>query len=395
MAHLVASRSYVTYTPAALKRKLSENPYSFIHIINPEFKTGEKPRKNSTQRFKQVRKRFEEFLQNNFLQKDESPTFYLYEQSTCESTFTGIIGAVSNDDYKQGRIKKHEQTLTAREKLFCSYLDVCGFNAEPVLLTYRENLASLEALFGSVKLERPEYEFTTTDGATHKMWMITQEKEVQRIQSAFKKVDSLYIADGHHRMASSNLLSEKRGGAETTDSNLYRHTMAMVMHGDQLKIHPFHRLLSKTCTLATEELLQILDAKFFIEKSDQPVFPFEKRKFGLKLKDSWYELRLKEFEGGSKAVHHLDSQILFESVLRPIFGIQDQKTDKRLSFVAGNKDTSEVEKAVDLGRHFALITLASVDPEEVFDISDEGSTMPPKSTYIEPKLRSGLTIMNL
>jgi len=396
-AHLVASRSYVTYTLAALKRKLTENPYSFIHIINPEFASGETIKKNSPLRFKKVRERYLTFLEERVLRRDDRKSFYLYEQSTPTSSFTGIIGGVSTLDYKKGSIRKHEQTLTKREKMFCDYLDVCGFNAEPVLLTYPENISTIDAFKATKKLERPEYEFATTDKTIHRMWVISEKEDITRLQSAFEKVDALYIADGHHRMASSALLAEKKSGENPNHKGTeeYNFTMALIMPGEMLKISPFHRLIGNQYNMTDTELLNSISEKYEIKKASNTTLPDSKRQFGLRLRSGWYELTLKSFEGDNTARCHLDAVILTNTILEPIFEIFDQKTDKRIQFIPGNMNLSSYEKAIERGQHKALFTLSSVSSQELYAISDEGSTMPPKTTFIEPKLRSGLTIMNL
>ena len=395
--HLVASRSYVSYTPAALSRKLTENPFSFIHIINPEFGNERKSRKNSPERFEKVREKYLSFLKDGILMQDEKDCFYLYEQKTPEAAFTGIICGVSTQDYREGRIKKHEQTLTSREALFCSYLDICGFNAEPVLLTYRENLAGLEALFASVKIERPEYEFTTTDRVLHRIWLIESNEDLKLIKDRLSKVSCLYIADGHHRMASSALLSEKRSAEnpEHSGNEVYNYTMAMVMPGKNLQISPFHRFLSGDFGISDTELLEALESEYDISKCSECFLPSGKRQFGMRLKDGWYQLNLKSYPGGSDAYSHLDAVILTRTILEPVFKITDQKTDKRIRFVPGNKDLKKEVNAIKAGQGKALFTMFHVSSGELYAVSDQAQTMPPKSTFIEPKLRSGLTIMNL
>jgi uncharacterized protein (DUF1015 family) len=387
----------VSYTPGALNRKLSENPYSFIHIINPEYSTGEKPKKNSPERFGKVRDQYLTFIKERNLLQDNKRAFYLYEQSSPHASFIGFIGGISTDDYRKGLVKKHEQTLTKREKMFCEYLDVCGFNAEPVLLTYPEHISAIDAFKATKRLERPEYEFTTTDRTTHRMWIISDDEDIERIKAAFKKVEALYIADGHHRMASSALLAEKKAAENPnhTGTEDYNYTMALVMPGETLRISPFHRLIGKGMEIGDDQLLDSLRLKFDIKKVRSEFLPQTKRQFGLRLKSGWYVLSLKEFEGDESALSHLDSVILTETILEPILGIADQKTDKRIQFIPGNLDLAPYESSIDRGNAKALFTLCEVTAEELYAISDEGSTMPPKSTFIEPKLRSGLTIMNL
>jgi len=344
-----------------------------------------------------VRERYLSFIKERVLNQDDGRAFYLYEQSTPYSSFIGFIGGVSTTDYRKGLIKKHEQTLTKRESMFCDYLDICGFNAEPVLLTYRENIAAIDAFKATKKLERPEYEYTTTDKTTHRLWIVSEEEDINRIRAAFEKVNALYIADGHHRMASSALLAEKKAAENPNHDGTedYNFTMAFVIPGETLRISPFHRLIGKGMEIIDDQFLDNLRPKFDIKKFDNQFLPSTKRQFGLRLKSGWYILTLKQFEGGDSALSHLDSVILTKTILEPILGITDQKTDNRIQFIPGNMELETYQSSIDRGNAKALFTLCEVTAEELYSISDEGSTMPPKSTFIEPKLRSGLTIMSL
>src|SRR5690606_22445218 len=191
--HLVATRSYVTYQPRHLNRKLLENPYSFVHIINPEFGKSRKSRPNSDTRFKRIKKRFEEFCDENILVQDDQDAFYIYRQITPSHTFTGIVCGVAVKEYTEGHIKIHEQTLTSRVGVFTQYLDICDFNAEPVLLTYTSKTTKIDALIGKSTNTRPEYDFTTTDRIQHQLWLVDDKNEIEAIQKEFSKLECLYI----------------------------------------------------------------------------------------------------------------------------------------------------------------------------------------------------------
>lgn len=396
MAHLVASRSFVTYKPADLKRKLSENPFTFIHIINPEFGQPVKTRPNSDRRFEKVKTRYEEFCNAGILVQDAVPAFYVYRQDTAEASFTGIICGVAVQEYLTGKIKIHEHTITEREETFCRYLDICGFNAEPVLLTFRENTAEVSALTASVSALRPDYDFSTTDAHRHRLWPVTDPKAVRKIQASFSKISDLYIADGHHRSASSALLSRKR--AARTSGHLSSPAdfiLAMLIPADQLLIKPFHRLICCPEFCDEEQLLHNLREDFHVIGQEEAVIPEEKRTWGLRVKTGWYRLTLKNPFHGVKASEKLDAVIFTKKILEPQFGITDQKTDRRLQFIPGTADIKKYEDAIDSGKCTALFTLCKVDPDELFDVADAGEIMPPKSTWIAPKLRSGLTVMSL
>lgn len=396
MAHLVASRSYVTYKPAGLKRKLTENPYTFIHIINPEFGKAERTAPNSDRRFEKVKMRYKEFREAGTLVQDEVPAFYVYRQDTAEASFTGIICGVAVREYLSGKIKIHEHTITKREETFCRYLDICGFNAEPVLLTYRENTAEVSALTASISALRPDFDFTTTDRHRHRLWPVTAQEAVNKIQTSFGKISDLYIADGHHRSASSALLSQKRAsGTSGSDASMSNFILAMLIPSDQLMIKPFHRLICNHEMRDGEALLRKLHRDFSITPASDPVLPEDKRTWGLRLKSGWFKLTLNTPVQASTASDKLDAVILTKKILEPHFGIADQKTDHRVQFIPGTDEVRPYERDIDSGKCTALITLCKVDVEELFDVADAGEIMPPKSTWIAPKLRSGLTIMAL
>lgn len=396
MAHLVASRSYVSYKPADLKRKLSENPFTFIHIINPEFGRADKTKPNTILRFEKVKSRYKEFCAEGVLRADAVPAFYVYRQTSPLGTFTGIICGISIDDYLSGKIKIHEHTITLREQTFSKYLDTCGFNAEPVLLTYRENNAEVRALIGARMASKPECDFSTTDRHRHQLWPIRDEEIIIKIQKSFSGIEKLYIADGHHRMASSALLGQKRRAAGSTDSKaMHNFTLAMIMPSEQLEIQPFHRLITEVPVINEAKFREQLSEKFVIRKEQAPMVPDDKRTWGMRLKSGWYSLKLKHPYHANKKAEQLDAMILTRTILEPLYGITDQKTDKRIRFIPGNESLDPFEKAIDSGRFSALFTLHKVDADELFEVADAGEVMPPKSTWIAPKLRSGLTIMEL
>lgn len=394
--HLVASRSYVTYKPADLKRKLSENPFTFIHIINPEFGQPKKSKPNTRQRFAKVRARYEEFLEAGIFEQDQEDAYYIYRQTTPDASFTGVICGVSIEEYEQGKIKIHEHTLTKREEVFCEYLDTCDFNAEPVLLTYRENNVEAKTMIGAETANRPAYDFTTTDYIRHQLWVITRPSSIETLTQSFAHIGQLYIADGHHRMASSAKLGLRRRADNPDDKDApHNFALAMLIPDELLQIEPFHRLISVGAAMGDDEILKNLERDFAVTKSPEAVIPDEKRLWGMRLSSGWYALKLKIPHRTESKSGQLDATILTEHILRPIFGIEDEKTDKRIQFIPGNEPIAPVASAIDKGIATALFTLHRVDSEELFAVADAGEVMPPKSTWIAPKLRSGLTIMPL
>src|SRR5690554_3993739 len=395
-AHLVATRSYVTYQPRHLNRKLLENPFSFVHIINPEFGKSRKSRPNSDTRFKRIKKRFEEFCDDKILMQDEQDAFYIYRQITPTHSFTGIICGVAVKEYTEGHIKIHEQTLTSRVGVFTKYLDICDFNAEPVLLTYTDNRPDIDVLIAKNMEVRPEYDFTTTDRKQHQLWTITDKAEIKAIQEAFDSLDCLYIADGHHRMASSAFLNEKRNKEKTPNPNrIDNYALALIMPDKELNIRPFHRVIQLGETFDEKVFLKDLKKHFKITKKSRKYYPEANHEFGMRLSDGWYSLRLTDKIISDKVVDHLDPMILTRTVLEPVFHIMDQKTDRRIQFIPGKESLDRFEKGIDEGVITVLFTLYSTSTKQLFAVSDAKELMPPKSTYVEPKLRSGLTIMKL
>ena len=218
--HLVATRSYVTYSEPALKDKLENNPYTFLRVINPDWE-GEKL--HGSEKFEAVRSEFHRFMDEGYFVQDEKPAYYLYEQVVRGRSFMGIIGGAAVDDYAEGMIRKHEDTLSAREAMFKEYLKVTDFNAEPVLLSYPD-IPGLDVIVARHRMERPEYEFYTTDGHLHRLWAIDEEEDHHSIEGYFQRIPALYIADGHHRCASSALLSEEicSHSPEARENGIYK-----------------------------------------------------------------------------------------------------------------------------------------------------------------------------
>jgi len=385
-AHLVATRSYINYSKKHLKSKLQNNPFSFLQIINPDY-LSPNPTKNIKKKFKLVREKYEFFKKENIFHVDDSESFYLYRKINENKTYTGIISGVSINDYYNGTIKIHEQTITKREKMFKNYLKATRFNAEPVLITHSHseelNSLKLEALE-----EIPEFDFTTTNRSRHQIWKINTPAEIEIITKIFEQIDSLYIADGHHRIASSALLSKG------IDKNEAKSFMALLIDEQELNILEFNRLVSSMSNLNTEEFINCLAPSFDIIKiNDLDKKNLKKHEIGVYLNHSWYLLKLKpNMIDLNHPVKSLDPQILNDFILEPILDIQDLKTDKRVTFIGGNEPLKTLTKSVDKGKYQIAFILPPISIDELKKVADAGMYMPPKSTYIEPKLRSGLTI---
>ncbi len=391
----VVSRSYEEYTKKELDSRLRYNPFSFLHIINPGFKFDR--RVKGPERFTLVRNRYLEFLEDSILIKDDKPCIYLYEISRDSFYCCGFFCVTSIKDYIDGTIKKHENTIARREKLFADYLDVVGYEAEPVLMTY-PSTNSIGRIIKAEKEKDPEYYFTTPDRMTHRLWCLDDPAVLDDLQSAFAKIDALYIADGHHRSASSKLLSDLRsGGNSANKESAHDYFMSYLIPEDEVRIYEFNRMVKDLNGLTKEEFLSALDSMFRIKNHGIELYrPGKKHHFSMYLDGEFYSLYLR------KKVYHftdplsrLDTQILYKTILEPILGIKDLRNDKRIRYGYGKRNVITMKNEIDSGRFQVGFGLVPITMSEIKSIADAGLVMPPKSTYIEPKLRSGLAIYEL
>ena len=381
---LVASRSYLTYSEETIKEKLDHNPYTFLHIINPDYK--QKNKKKGTKKYLKIKEKLNEFIDEKILIKDKEDCYYIYQQRNKSNTFTGIIGAVSIKDYIDGNIKKHELTLKKREEMFCDYLKITGFNSEPILLSHQENY-NIKIIIQKYISTRAEYEFTTTNKTLHKFWIINNNNDKNIITREFKKIDNLYIADGHHRTASSALLSQRKN---TENSDYF---MSYMLSEKQLNILSFNRLVKSLNSLQTKDFITKIKDKFKVVKKSTAYSPKIKNEFSMYLENQWYSLTLKNQK--NKCTNSLDPSILSKYILKPLLNIVDERTDKNISFSEGNISLLKLMKKVDEGIYKVAFILKPITYDDIKEIAKKGETLPPKSTYVEPKLRSGLTIYSI
>lgn len=383
--HLVASRSYVSYTVPQLRRKLHENPYSYLHIIHPDIGKSKLHKLDMEGRFDLVRKKYNEFVESEYLVKDEKPSFYLYRQTKKDHQFIGIIAAVAIDDYLEGKVKIHEQTLSKRQEIFTSYLDVTNVNAEPVLLI-SEKSDELQKIYSKYTSQRPEYDFTQVTFVRHELWCIDKEEDTKQISALFANQSSLYIADGHHRCASSAALCEKRRALNPGDTTSpHNYFLAYIIDESNVKIYAFNRLVKDLNGLSEEGFMDLLGKDFEILPTSSPETENEVTMYVHK---HWYKLKLKS---GKK----IEAQTISDKILSPILNIHDLRKDKRVSFIEQPRGLESLKHAVDRNHFKVAFALQPVSVGELKKVADVSGTMPPKSTWIEPKLRSGMVIYEL
>ncbi|MBL4623751.1 MAG: DUF1015 domain-containing protein, partial [Flavobacteriales bacterium] len=295
--HMVVSRSIVVYSRRILNAKLEMNPYSFLHVIKPEHFDKRKSKPASSQLFSKVRKKFEAFCEEKILVKDDNESLYIYRQIKPEGTYTGIIAGVSIDDYINGKIKVHEQTLTKREKIFEKYLNICDFNAEPVLLTYPDQ-SSIDEITDKITEEEPLFDYSTPDRLRHQLWRVDDYHNITGLIASFSKINSVYIADGHHRSASSALLGKhkREQNPEYTGKEGFNYLLAYFIPESQLAIYDFNRLIKDLNKHTTEDFLSQISEHFILEKQASIFKPGCRHEFSMYLENQWYKLTLRPRE---------------------------------------------------------------------------------------------------
>ncbi len=392
---LVTTRSFDIYEAKELKLIMKLNPFSFLHILKPGFKFKKSVR--GVERFKMVHNRYFEFKENGIFITDEKPKYYLHQKTYKNKTFWGIIALSSLADYENNVIKKHEKTIKDREELFGHYLDITGFNAEPVLITYPDN-DLLNSIYLKYKTQRAEYEFTTNKDRTHLLWLIENDEEVKKIENEFKKMDAVYIADGHHRTASSHYLYKKiENESDAPIHGLHQYFMTYLIPESSLRISSFNRFVKNLNNLSKEEFLIKLDENFRIENLGQEYYkPSKKHHFSMYLDGEFYKLYLrKSLYKINNVLDDLDSQILYKTILQPILGIDDLGNDNNITYIPEILNQMQLKNEVDSNKYKVGFGSFPISVSQLKSVADNNLTMPPKSTYVEPKLRSGLTIFQL
>lgn len=387
--HLVATRPYYTYKSNVLKAKLEDNPYTFLHIINPEFGKANKTKPNSNERFIHVKEQFNRFLDEGILKQEKEEILYIYRQTKGDFSCIGVIAGSSVSEYDAGKIKKHEATLTSREEMFTRYLEIVGFNAEPVLLTYQNNDDIAEFLRKKTN-ERSEYEFSTTDKVKHELWCLSIAESDELIHK-FSSIDATYIADGHHRSASSARLHHLRGQDNMNSSTSY--FLSFLVQENQIEIIEFNRLVKTLNNLSEEEFLSKLSMVGELIALNEIRNPSKEHEIVIVLKNKAFSFfPLPQFIDLGHPVNSLDPEILTQLILSPILGIHDLKTSDELVFSPGSESIESVVEKINNEKFAVGFLLFPLNIHQVKRVADNGMNMPPKSTWVEPKLRSGLTI---
>ena len=392
----VAARPYDVLNSAEAKAEASEK--SLLHITKPEIDFEPMPDEHSQEVYDQAVKNFKSWQEKGWLVQDSKPCYYIYAQTMNGKTQYGLVLCAHTDDYSEGKIKKHELTRKDKEDDRMVHVRIQNANIEPVFFSYPDN-AEIDAIVREYTAGKPEYDFTAEDGFGHHFWVIDDDDTVRRITEIFKDIPAFYVADGHHRTAAAARVgAEKRTGnpAHTGDEE-YNFFMAVAFPESQLTIIDYNRVVKDLNGLTAEEFLKALEEDFIVEKKGKEICkPDHLHNFSMYLGGEWYSLEARKGRyDDSDPIGVLDVTILSDLVLDKILGIKDLRTDKRIDFVGGIRGLGELSKRVDSGEMAVAFALYPVSMKQIVDIADSGNIMPPKTTWFEPKLRSGLAIHKL
>ncbi|MBE5916647.1 MAG: DUF1015 domain-containing protein [Pseudobutyrivibrio ruminis] len=392
-AATIAALPYDVYSRAEAYEKVKEQPNSFLAIDRPETQFAPDVDMYSDQVYEKAAKLLREWQQQGRFIKDDKRFYYVYELTMDGRSQTGIVACASIDDYLNGVIKKHENTRAEKEQDRIRHVDTCNAQTGPIFLAYRED-ATIASVVKKAKSRNPVYDFVAEDGIGHKCWVIDDMVTCALIATTFDKMDSIYIADGHHRAASAVKVGLKRRqeNPDYTGKEPFNYFLSVLFSDNELKIYDYNRVVKDLNGLAPEELLEELDSVAdLIETSDEAIRPGKKGQWSMYLDGVWYLYQIHQNLQSDDPVEGLDVSLLQNLVLEPLLGIEDPKTSDRIDFVGGIRGLKELERrcATDCKVAFAMYPTSIA---ELFSVADAGLLMPPKSTWFEPKLRSGLFI---
>ena len=392
----VASRPYDVLNSEEARAEAAGNEKSLYHIIKPEIDFPKGTDEHDPRVYEKAAENFRKFQEKGWLVQDEKPCYYVYAQTMNGKTQYGLVVGAYVPDYMNGCIKKHELTRRDKEEDRMKHVRVNDANIEPVFFAYPEN-AELDAIVAKYTQRKPEYDFVAPgDGFGHTFWIIDEDADIEAITGAFEKMPAMYIADGHHRSAAAALVGAEKAAQNPNHrgDEEYNYFMAVCFPANQLTIIDYNRVVKDLNGLTEAQLLEKLNAHFIVEDMGTEIYhPAKLHEFSMYLGGKWYRLTAKPGSyDDNDPIGVLDVTILSKHVLADILDIQDLRTSKRIDFVGGIRGLGELKKRVDSGEMKVAFALYPVSMEQLLNIADTGNIMPPKTTWFEPKLRSGLVI---
>lgn len=390
----IAALPYDVVNRREAKEIVKANPYSFLKIDRAETQLEDCVDIYSNTIYEKARDTLQEMIEDGSFLTEESPCYYIYELTMHGRTQTGIVGCASVDDYLNDRIKKHENTKPEKELDRIRHVDTCSAHTGPIFLAYRKN-NRLSQIQEEEKRKEPLYAFVAEDGIRHRVWKVDEENRIGEIYAIFESIPEIYIADGHHRAASAvkTGLKRRKEAGQYTGAEEFNYFLSVLFPDQELMIMDYNRFVHDLNGKSIEEFFKLLEEIFSVEKIGTAAYkPEKKGEIGMYMDHKWYCLTLRTSDDAKDPSERLDVAQLQKKVLTPILGIEDPKTDSRIEFVGGIRGLSELEKLVDQREGSVAFAMYPTSMEELFEVADAGLLMPPKSTWFEPKLRSGLFI---
>ncbi len=396
-ASLVGALPYDVMNSEEAREMVKDKPYSFLHVDKAEVDLPQGIDIYSAEVYQKAKENLDALSEKGIVGQDEKPMLYIYRQIMNGREQTGIVGCTAVDDYINNVIKKHEFTRADKEADRIRHVDTLDANTGPIFLTHRENKTVSDITENWKNTHEPCYDFVSGDGVSQTVWVIDDDAVIDTLVKEFADIPYLYIADGHHRCASAVRVGERRRGEGEYDKNAeFNFFLSVIFPCDQLKIMDYNRVIADLNGNTSEEFIAKMGEKFIVEDaSESPYSPKERHTFGMYLDNKWYKVTARaEFINENDPVECLDVSILQNNLITPILGISDPRTDKRIDFVGGIRGLGELERRVSEGMKLAF-AMYPTSLNELMDIADAGKVMPPKSTWFEPKLLSGLFIHKL
>lgn len=398
LSHMVAALPYDVMNSEEARNMVEGNPYSFLHVDRAEINLPHSVDIYDESVYKKAKEILYTMIDKGIFIEDKKPCLYVYRQTMNGRSQTGLVTCVSIDDYINNAVKKHEHTRQDKEEDRINHVNYCNANTGPIFLTYREDYMISE-IIDKWTQKQPVYNFVAEDGIGHTVWVIDDKDVIDMLTTLFKRVQYLYIADGHHRAASAAKVGLLRRGEKPnyTGEEEFNFFLSVIFPDSHLRIMDYNRVVKDLNGLDLDSFLQKVEGNFYIFPSgdNEPYRPEAKHTFGLYVEGKWYKLESKEGTFDEEnPIERLDVSILQKNLLYPVLGIEDERTDKRIGFVGGIRGLKELEKRANSDMKVAF-SLYPTTVQDIMDIADIGEVMPPKSTWFEPKLRSGLFIHKL
>ncbi len=387
----VVTRPIENYSLGQARLMVSENPYSFLHLINPELDNPYLRGSRQELIYKKIAENLETFIEDQVLVEEENPSIYIYRIEQDGLIQSGIWTLTHIDEYFDGKIKKHELTVERREKLLSEYLQQTGIDANPVLITYPPN-EIVDEIMAQYQCLKPAVDFIYDDGTKHQIWIVSAPEDVNRFVEAFAYIPVVYIADGHHRIASmAKMAVQKRTLALNTENSAFNYFSTAYFNTEQVKIMAFNRMVKDLHTLSLADFFAAIERSFTIEKVNHPIDPSVIHEFGMYIDKSWYKLIAKpHIYDENDPIAVLDVSILQDYILEPILAINNPRTDARITFEGGKTPVEDLQKQVDNGNYAVAFTLYATSIQQLIAVADANGVMPPKSTWVEPKFLVGM-----